>query len=135
MRASEAWAVNPSDRASPREASLSAGLDQSGTLRRRRAMWLSSAEAAARDVVLYGVTLFDSKDGDDFASASAKHGFEVLGQSRDKAGVSLLVAANGRADDLRDEIARAAEGGAEIAEAGSHAARFDLSLAEKVAAQ
>ena len=93
------------------------------------------AEAAARDVMLFGVTFSDLNAGSDFALACAGRGFEVLGQSRDKAGISLMVAANGGADDLREEIARAAEGGAEIAEAGSHAARFDLSLAEKAAAQ
>jgi chorismate mutase len=91
------------------------------------------AEALVRDVVLYDVTF--PKGGEDFASACAEHGFEVLGQSQDDAGRSLMVAANGAASALREEIARAGTADAEIAEIGSHAARFDLSSAESVAAQ
>jgi len=94
------------------------------------------AEAAARDVVVYGVTFAKGgDDGDDFVSACAKHAFEVLGQIEDKAGLSLMVAANGAAGDLLEFIARAGWADAEIAEIGSHAARFDLGLSEKVAAQ
>jgi chorismate mutase len=91
------------------------------------------AEAAVRDVVVYEVTC--AKGGDQFASACAKHGFEILGQFEDKAGLSLMVAANGAAGDFREEFARAGMADAQITEIGSHAARFDLSLAEKVAAQ
>ncbi len=91
------------------------------------------SEAAARDVVVYGVTF--PKGGNDFVSACAKHGFEVLGQFADKAGFSLMVAVNGAADNFHEVFARAGRADAQIAEIGSHAARFDLSLVEKVAAQ
>jgi chorismate mutase len=91
------------------------------------------AEAAVRDVVVYGVTF--AKGGNDYVSACAKHGFEVLGQYEDEAGLSLMVAANGATGDIQEVIARAGTADAQIAEIGSHAGRFDLSLVEKVAAQ
>jgi chorismate mutase len=91
------------------------------------------AEAAARDVVVYGVTF--ANGGDDFVSACTEQGFEVLGQIEDKAGLSLMVAANRAVGDFVEIIARAGAADIEIAEIGSHAARFDLGLSEKVAAQ
>jgi chorismate mutase len=91
------------------------------------------AEAAVRDVIVYGVTF--PKGGNDFVATCAKHGFEVPGQCKDKAGLSLMVSANSAAGDLHEAVARAGSADAQIAEIGSHAARFDLSLAEKVAAQ
>jgi chorismate mutase len=91
------------------------------------------AAAAVRDVVVYGAAF--AKGGDNLVSACGKLGFEVLGKYEDAAGLSLMIAANGASGDLRELRARAGAAGAEIAEIGSHAARFDLSVIEKVAAQ
>ena len=91
------------------------------------------AEAAVRDVVLYSVTVAGRKG--DFASRFAEHGFEILGQFKDESELSLMIAAEGEDDDLRDTLASAGAAEPCVAEIGSHAARFDLSLIQKVAAQ
>jgi len=91
-------------------------------------------EASVRDVVIYDVTFF-AAGGEGFASSCAKHGLEVLAQSKDKDGLSFMVAANARAGNLSNGIARACGSNARIAEIGSHAARFDLGQMDKVAAQ
>lgn len=91
------------------------------------------AAAAVRDVVVYGVTF--SKGGGDFQSACTTYGFEVLGQFEDEAGHSFMVAAMGAPGGIYEAVERAGVADARITEIGTHAARFDLSLAEKVAAQ
>ncbi|MGH6845119.1 MAG: chorismate mutase, partial [Methylocella sp.] len=83
------------------------------------------AEAAARDVVLYAVTIAGA--GDHFALASGARGDEILGQFKDGAGLSLMIATEAGLDDLRETLARAGAAELRIAEIGSHAARFDLS--------
>jgi len=90
-------------------------------------------EASARDVVLYDVVL--AKDEEGFASGCPRHGLEVLGQRRDKEGLSLMVAAAGSGGNLLTDMAGSFGTEARIAEIGSHAARFDLGQAEKMAAQ
>jgi chorismate mutase len=89
-------------------------------------------EASARDVVLYDVTF---AGGEGSASGCTKHGLEVLAQSKDKEGLSLMVAANATAGNLSNDITHACGSKARIAEIGSHAARFDLGQVQKVAAQ
>jgi chorismate mutase len=89
------------------------------------------AEATVRDVVLYSVTV---AGGGGWLEANAR-GLEILGQFKDGAGVSLLIATEGEADDLADMLKRAGVAEPRIAEIGSHAARFDLRLTENVAAQ
>ncbi len=91
------------------------------------------AAAAVRDVVVYSVTL--SKGRDDFQSACAKYGVEVLGQCEDEAGHSFILAAMGAPGDLYEAVARAGVADGRITEIGTHAARFDLSLVDRVAAQ
>jgi chorismate mutase len=72
-------------------------------------------DGAARDVVLYSVTL--DRQSDDAVAAMARLGVEVIGKS----GLSLLVSAPGTLDlSTLPESARAIE-------IGSHAARFDFS--------
>ncbi len=91
------------------------------------------AEAAARDVVLYDVTIVGA--GDYFALASGARGLEILGQFKDGSGVSLMIATQAGLDDLREILVRAGAAGPRIAEIGSHAARFDLSGVQNMAAQ
>jgi chorismate mutase len=91
------------------------------------------AEAAARDVVLYDVTIVGA--GDHFALASGARGLEILGQFKDGSGLSLMIATAAGLDDLRENLVRAGSAGARIAEVGSHAARFDLSGVQNLAAQ
>jgi chorismate mutase len=90
------------------------------------------AEAAARDVVLYDVTIADGAR--DFAPGFGTRGLEILGQFKDGSGLSLMIATEAGLDDLRETLVR---GAAEprIAEIGSHAARFDLSEVQNLAAQ
>jgi hypothetical protein len=91
------------------------------------------AEAAARDVVLYDVAIVGA--GDHFALASGTRGLEILGQFKDGSGLSLMIATAAGLDDLRENLVRAGSAGARIAEVGSHAARFDLSGVQNLAAQ
>jgi chorismate mutase len=81
-------------------------------------------EAAARDVVLYDVTIPGDSDG--FASAIGAWEHEILSQFKDRAGLSQMVAAQGNVEDLLETLACATGGRPRIAEIGSHAARFDL---------
>jgi chorismate mutase len=88
------------------------------------------AEATVRDVVLYSVTV---AAGGGWLEAA--RGLEILAQFKGGAGVSLLIAAEGEADNLADSLKHAGAAEPRIAEIGSHAARFDLRLSENVAAQ
>src|ERR1700730_9368203 len=82
------------------------------------------AEAAARDVVLYDVTI--AHGASDLARSLGPRGLEILGPFKNGSGLSLMIATKAGLDDLRENLVR---GAAEprIAEIGSHAARFDLS--------
>jgi chorismate mutase len=91
------------------------------------------AEAAARDVILYSVTI--AAGGVELASGLGARGFEILGQFKDRHGLSLMVAAEGGAVDLAGALALAGAPGARIAEIGSHTARFDVRLNHNLAAQ
>jgi hypothetical protein len=91
------------------------------------------SEAAARDVVLYSVTLANGMQG--LRIDWSAHGLELLGQFKDKSDLSLIVAADGEAQDLSGVLMRAGAVGAQVAEIGSHTARFDVSLMQTVAAQ
>jgi hypothetical protein len=90
------------------------------------------AEAAARDVVLYDVAI--AHGASDFAPAFGARGLEVLGQFKDPSGHSLMIATEAGLDDLRETLLRGAAI-LRIAEIGSHAARFDLSEVQNLAAQ
>jgi chorismate mutase len=91
------------------------------------------AEAAARDVVLYDVTIAGA--GDHSALASGARGLEVIGHLKDGSGLFLMIATEARLGDLRETLVRAGAAGPLIAEIGSHAARFDLSDVQNLAAQ
>ncbi|MGH6829886.1 MAG: chorismate mutase [Methylocella sp.] len=91
------------------------------------------AEAAARDVVLYDVTI--ARGTSDFAPRFGARGLEILSQFKDGSGHSLMIATEAGLDDLRESLVRAGAAGARIAEIGSHAARFDLSDVQNLAAQ
>jgi chorismate mutase len=90
------------------------------------------AEAAARDVILYDVMI---SGADDFAPRLGARGLEILGQFKDRSGLSLMIATEAGLDDLHDTFVRAGAAGARFAEIGSHAARFDLSEVQNLAAQ
>jgi chorismate mutase len=90
------------------------------------------AEAAARDIVLYDVTIANGTS--DFAPGFGSRGLEILGQFKDGSGLSLMIATEAGLDNLRASlVCDAAE--LRIAEIGSHAARFELSEVQNLAAQ
>ncbi len=91
------------------------------------------AEAAARDVVLYDVTI--AHGASDFAPRFGARGLELLGQFKDPSGHSLMIATEAELDDLREVLVHGGAVGARIAEIGSHAARFDLNGVQNLAAQ
>ena len=84
------------------------------------------AEAAARDIVLHAAALERWRVG--IPKAVAALGGEIVGNAADGAGLSLLIALPGAATPQKLDAALTEAGapGARIAEAGSHAARFDL---------
>ncbi|MGH6839413.1 MAG: chorismate mutase [Methylocella sp.] len=91
------------------------------------------AEAAARDAILYDVTIAGAGD---FASRLlSARGLEILGEFKDRSTLSLMIATEAGLDDLHDILVRAGAAGARFAEIGSHAARFDLSEIQNLAAQ
>jgi chorismate mutase len=83
------------------------------------------AEAAARDVVLHVVSL-DRWSGALPAALRTISG-EIIGNAADEIGLSLLIALPGAvtAQALAEAIASAGLSGPRIAEAGSHAARYE----------
>lgn len=91
------------------------------------------AEAAARDAVIYDVTI--AHGARDLALSRGPHGPLILSQFKDESGLSLMVSAEGGVDDLREALFCAGAAGPRIAEIGSHAARFDLSEVQNLAAQ
>lgn len=91
------------------------------------------AEAAARDVVIYSVTIGAGDHAFDLALSSPK--LEVIGQFKEGTRLFLMIASKGEADDLAKSLKHAGAGSPRIAEIGSHAARFDLSLIQNMAAQ
>jgi chorismate mutase len=91
------------------------------------------AEAAARDAILYDVTIAGT--GDHFALASGTRRLEILSHFKDGSGLSLMIATEAGLDDLRETLVGAGAAGAQIAEIGSHVARFDLSEVQNQAAQ
>jgi chorismate mutase len=84
------------------------------------------AEAAARDVVLHVVSLDRWSGG--LPAAVAKIGGEIIGNAADEIGLSLLVALPGAvsAPALASALASAGIAGSRLAEAGSHAARYEF---------
>lgn len=77
------------------------------------------AEAAAREVVLYAAQVERWTPG--MAKALAECLGEVTTSAAHRSGLSLLIAADG---EIPVDRVRAATGGAELIEIGSHAARF-----------
>ncbi len=91
------------------------------------------AEAAARDVVLYDVTI--AHGASDFAPGFGARGLAILGQFEDGFGLSLMIATEAGLDNLHEALVHAGAAGPRIAEIGSHAARFDFSEVQNLAAQ
>jgi chorismate mutase len=86
---------------------------------------LPLAEAAARDVLIYSVTLERWRDA--IPDAIGSLGGEILGNAATETGLSLLVAAPGDAspESLRAALVQAGCPGPRIVQVGSHAARSD----------
>ncbi len=86
---------------------------------------LPLAEAAARDVLIWSVTLERWRDG--IPDQVGGLGGEILGNAATEMGLSLLVATPGSAtaDHLRDALVRAGSPGPRVVQVGSHAARCD----------
>ena len=84
------------------------------------------AEAAARDVVLHAAALERWRDG--IPAAMAALGGEIIGNAAGGPGLSLLLALPGavEAAELRAALAGAGAPPLSLAEAGSHAARFEV---------
>ncbi len=91
------------------------------------------AEAAARDIVLYDVKF--ANGGENFAAAAGTHGIEILGEYKDKAGLSVMISARCPDSEIRSLFAPMSAAKAKIHEIGSHAACFDSNLVQKEAAQ
>ena len=84
------------------------------------------ADGAARDVVLHVASLERWRPG--LPAAIAALGGEIVGNAADAFGLSLLIALPGAtpAASLAQALEKAGATGLRLAEAGSHAARFDL---------
>ncbi len=84
------------------------------------------ADAAARDVVLHVVSLDRWSGG--LPAAVGKIGGEIIGNAADEIGLSLLVALPGAVSPqaLAAALASAGIAGSRLAEAGSHAARYEF---------
>ena len=94
------------------------------------------AEAAVRDVVLYDVEIPDNL-GYRAHPGPLGSGVEILDHFKAESGLSLMIAAeagNGLAE-WRETLIRAGAAEPRITEIGSHAARFDASSIQNVAAQ
>jgi chorismate mutase len=81
-------------------------------------------DAAARDVLLYGVQVERWRDGLPALIGEAQG--EIIGNAPDRTGLSLLVAISGPTTGDSMERLRGVPGATRIAEIGSHAARFDV---------
>lgn len=85
------------------------------------------AEAAAREVVLLAVTL--DRWHDAIPSAVARLNGEIIGNAGTAMGLSLLIAIPGtiQAGEFTAALAATGAGDIRVAEAGSHAARYEIS--------
>jgi chorismate mutase len=88
------------------------------------------AEAAARDIVLHVLRL-DRWSAAIPAAVAALNG-EIIGKAGDAIGLTLLIALPGQvsATHFREELQAGGIIGIRLAEAGSHAARFELAESE-----
>ncbi|HZM07521.1 MAG TPA: chorismate mutase [Methylocella sp.] len=94
------------------------------------------AEAAVHDVVLYDVEIPDNLEYRAHPGPLGP-GVEILNRFKAESGLRLMIAAeagNGLAE-WRETLIRAGAAEPRITEIGSHAARFDASSIQKVAAQ
>lgn len=84
------------------------------------------AEAAAREVVLYAITLDRWRDG--IGEAIAGLGGEIIGNAGTAMGLSLFVATSGDVGECELDAALAGCGAGDIriSEAGSHASRYEI---------
>ena len=84
------------------------------------------AEAASRDVVLHSVRLDRWRDG--YPLAVGELGGEIIGNAAEGMGLALLLALPGSIPTAQVETALrgAGAGDVRLAEAGSHAARFEI---------
>jgi chorismate mutase len=81
-------------------------------------------DAAARDVLLYAMQVERWRDA--LPTLIAEAAGEIIGNAADRMGLSLLVAVSGPKGGESGEHLRALPGAIQIAEIGSHAARFDV---------
>jgi len=93
------------------------------------------AEAAVRDVVLYDVTI--PNGGDSLLPNPHAPQMEILDSFKTTAGLCLMIATDAGAglDEWRETLTRSGAAEPLVTEIGSHAARFDASGVQKVAAQ
>ena len=84
------------------------------------------AEAASRDVVLHAVRLDRWRDG--YPAAIGQLGGEIIGNAAEGMGLALLIALPGNVVVGQVDVALrlAGAGDVRLAEAGSHAARFEI---------
>jgi chorismate mutase len=93
------------------------------------------AEAAVHDVVLYDVTI--PNVGDNLVPGTRAPQLEILDRFKTGAGLCLMIATKAGAglDEWRETLIRSGAAEPRVTEIGSHAARFDASGIQKVAAQ
>jgi chorismate mutase len=93
------------------------------------------AEAAVHDVVLYDVTLPDGEESLVFGHPAPQ--LEILGRCKAGSNLCLLIAAKAATtlDEWRGSLIRSGATQPLVAGIGSHAARFDASSIQKIAAQ
>jgi chorismate mutase len=84
----------------------------------------SVEDAAARDVILYAVQIERWREA--LPALVAEAGGQIIGNAPDRMGLSLLVAVAGPNRAEFPERLRALPGLTEVAEVGSHAARFEV---------
>ncbi|HUB64416.1 MAG TPA: chorismate mutase [Methylocella sp.] len=90
------------------------------------------AEAAVRDVVLYDVTIPNGVE-----SLAPSPGTHILSRFKSGSGLCLMIATEGGAaiEEWRETFVRSGAAEPQVTEIGSHAARFDASSVQKLAAQ
>ncbi|HTV31968.1 MAG TPA: chorismate mutase [Methylocella sp.] len=93
------------------------------------------AEATVQEILLYDLTI--PADSESLISHPAALPFEILARGQTRAGLSLLVstAQDAAIAAWQEQLASIGAPKFEISEVGSHAARFDASALQKLAAQ
>jgi chorismate mutase len=93
------------------------------------------AEAAVRDVALYDVTI--PHGGEGLVADTRVPRLEILEHFKTGAGLCLMIATEAGAglNEWREALIRSGAADPQVTEIGSHAARFDASSIQKLAAQ